>query len=210
MNISLEKYLADPCGTSSLPYWKSLITVPPENMLILHDSEFSANILNEYADEPYFRLSHDLRHILDAVLSDKFELFDASPSLFAEHISECYDDISMSESEIETYFTHSVYSPELWIAVRERDGGRMVASGIGEFDSQVGEGILEWIQVSSGYRGCGLGTFVVCGLLRRLAKTANFATVSGAVNNPSSPEKLYRKCGFVGSDVWHILRRKDN
>lgn len=210
MNISLEKYLADPCGTSSLPYWKSLVTVPPENLLILHDSEFSANLLNEYTDEPYFRLRHDLRHIPDASLSDEFELFDASPARFAEHISECYRDISMTESEIETYFTHSVYSPDLWIAVRERDGGRMVASGIGEFDAQVGEGILEWIQVSPGYRGCGLGTFVVNELLRRMSKIANFATVSGAVNNPSSPEKLYRKCGFVGSDVWHILRKKDN
>lgn len=210
MNISLEKYLADPCGASSLPYWKSLVTAPPENMLILHGSEFSTNLLNEYVDEPYFRLSHDLRHIPDAVLSGGFELFDASPAQFSQHICECYDDISMSESEIETYSTHSVYSPELWIAVRERNGGRMVASGIGEFDASVGEGVFEWIQVSPGYRGRGLGTFVVSELLRRMSKTANFATVSGAVNNPSSPEKLYRRCGFVGDDIWHILRKKDN
>lgn len=179
-------------------------------MLILHDSEFSANLLGEYVDEPYFRLSHDLRHIPDASLSDEFELFSASPAQFSEHISECYDDISMSESEVETYLTHRVYSPELWIAVRERHGGRMVASGIGEFDTQIGEGVLEWIQVSPEYRGCGLGTFVVCELLRRMSKTANFTTVSGAVNNPSSPEKLYRKCGFAGNDIWHILRKKDN
>ena len=34
-------------------------------------------------------------------------------------------------------------------------------------------------------------------LLLRMKPMARFATVSGQVNNLSSPEKLYRKCGFV-------------
>ena len=45
-------------------------------------------------------------------------------------------------------------------------------------------------------------------LLLRMKPMARFATVSGQVNNLSSPEKLYRKCGFVGNDVWHILKKK--
>lgn len=208
MNISLEKYLEDPCRASSLPYWKALVTNVPENMLILHDREFSSDLLADYDDEPYFRLRHDLRHIPDVRLPDGFELCGASPAQFAAHINESYADISVSAAEIEAYLQHNVYSPELWVAVRTRDSGKIVASGIAEFDPQIGEGILEWIQVSPECRRSGLGTFVVSELLHRIAKKANFATVSGAANNPSSPEKLYRKCGFVGSDIWHILRKK--
>lgn len=208
MNISLEKYLEDPCGASSLPYWKALVTNVPENMLILHDSAFSEDLLADYVDEPYFRLRHDLRHIPDARLPDGFELCDASPAQFASHINESYADISVSAEEIEAYLQHNVYSPELWAAVRACDSGKIVASGIAEFDSKIGEGILEWIQVSPEFRRFGLGTFVVSELLHRIAKKANFATVSGRANDSLSPEKLYRKCGFVGSDIWHILRKK--
>ena len=53
----------------------------------------------------------------------------------------------------------------------------------------------------------GLGTALVLELLRRLQDRAEFVTVSGEVNNPSNPQRLYRKCGFAGSDVWWLLRR---
>ena len=39
-------------------------------------------------------------------------------------------------------------------------------------------------------------------------ENATFATVSGQCNNPTNPEALYRKCGFTGSDVWHVLRKR--
>ncbi len=35
-----------------------------------------------------------------------------------------------------------------------------------------------------------------------------FATVSGKVTNKTKPEKLYRRCGFTGDDIWHILKSK--
>lgn len=38
---------------------------------------------------------------------------------------------------------------------------------------------------------------------------ARFATVSGKVNDPSAPQRLYRKCGFTGDDVWHILKKTE-
>ena len=66
---------------------------------------------------------------------------------------------------------------------------------------------LEWIQVSQRHRGKGLGRYVVSELLRRLKSKAGFATVSGQCNNATNPEMLYRKCGFSGNDVWHILRK---
>lgn len=83
---------------------------------------------------------------------------------------------------------------------------KIAATGIAEFDNQVYEGILEWIQVSPTYRGLGLGTYTVTELLKRISEKAKFATVSGQVDNVYKPENLYRKCGFKGNDVWHILR----
>ena len=54
----------------------------------------------------------------------------------------------------------------------------------------------------------GLGKYVVSELLWRMKERATFVTVSGQCNNPTNPEVLYRKCGFTGSDVWHVLRKR--
>jgi len=40
------------------------------------------------------------------------------------------------------------------------------------------------------------------------AKKAAFATVSGKADDPTCPERLYRSCGFVGNDIWHVMRKK--
>lgn len=206
--MNLEQYLQNPCAASSLPYWKAVQTAVPENMLIQHDRHFCADCLTDFIDEPYFRLYHDLQTLRAAILPDGFRLCQASPADYAAHINECYGSVSITEEEIKSYFQHSVYSAALWIAVQERNSQKIVATGIAELDEQVGEGILEWIQVSPAYRGLGLGTYVVSELLTRIAQRAKFATVSGQINNPSKPERLYRKCGFQGKDLWHVLKRK--
>ena len=206
--MNIRQYLQNPCGESSLPYWKTIGMVLPEDWRIVHDRNFCDKCLADYADEPYFRLYHDLQTVRAAVLPDGFRLCDATPAEYAAHIRQCYDGSDMTETEIKSYFDHSVYSPELWIAVQEWKSQKIVATGIAEFDPRVSEGILEWIQVSPSHRGLGLGTYVVSELLTRMAKKARFATVSGQINNPSKPESLYRKCGFRGNDVWHILRKR--
>lgn len=210
MNITKQQYLSNPCGESSLPYWKTVKMTLPENMLILHDRHFRVEYLADYIDEPYFRLYHSLQMPHAAILPNGFRLCKASPAEYAAHINECYDDITITEEEIRSYSRHSVYSSALWIAVQECVSKKIVATGIAEFDEQVGEGILEWIQVSSAYRGLGLGTYVVTELLTRIAHTAQFATVSGQINNPYKPENLYRKCGFQGNDIWHVLKKKSH
>ncbi|MCM1189868.1 MAG: GNAT family N-acetyltransferase [bacterium] len=208
MNITKQQYLSDPCGVSSLPYWKAVRTDIPENMLIQHDRDFCDKILTDYTDEPYFRLYHDLQMLRAASLPDGFRLCEAAPAEYAAHINQCYDGVSITEAEIKSYFQHSVYWAALWIAVQECKSKKIVATGIAELDEQAGEGILEWIQVSPAYRGLRLGTYVVAKLLTRIAQKAQFATVSGQVNNPFKPESLYRKCGFQGNDIWHILKKK--
>lgn len=209
MNITKQQYLSDPCGESSLPYWKAVGMEVPENMLIQHDRNFCGECLTDYIDEPYFRLYHDLQMLHTASLPEGFQLCEAAPAEYAAHINQSYVGASITEEEIKSYFQHSVYSAELWIAVQECKSRKIVATGIAELDEQVGEGILEWIQVSPTYRGLGLGAYVVTELLTRIAKKAQFATVSGQINNPSKPENLYRKCGFQGNDIWHILRKRN-
>lgn len=83
----------------------------------------------------------------------------------------------------------------------------LVGCGIADFDREAKEGILEWIQVLPEYRGKKIGKMIVNELLFRM-KNADFATVSGKINNRTNPERLYRSCGFVGNDIWHVLTKK--
>ena len=106
------------------------------------------------------------------------------------------------------YLLRPVYDAALWLTVKDDQTGAIAATGIAELDREIGEGVLEWIQVSKGYRGKGLGSFIVSELLWRMKDKTDFVTVSGQCNNPTNPEKLYRKCGFTGNDTWHILRER--
>lgn len=81
----------------------------------------------------------------------------------------------------------------------------IIASGIAEYDYEIKEGILEWIQVLPQYQHQGYGKIIVCELLNRLKSVcASFVAVSGLVDNETNPEKLYRSCGFTGNDIVYI------
>ena len=205
--IKKEQYLSNPCRISSIPYWKAKSIAIPNDMVILHHEEYKQSEYSEYKDEPYFRLIHDLKNLSAPTLPQDFSLSEATPADFATHINSCYDSIGVSESELKNYTARPVYNAALWLAVRDDETGSIVATGIAEFDQEIGEGVLEWIQVSKEFRGKGLGRFIVCELLWRMKDIAKFITVSGQCNNPENPEKLYRKCGFTGADVWHVLRK---
>ncbi len=209
MNIvSKKQYLENPCGTLSVPYWKANCTTVPDHMKILHHREFYPELLDKYFDEPYFRLQHHLQEVDSVSMPDGYSLYKATIPEFAEHINKCYKDVCLSVSELQSYIARRVYCPELWLAVKDINTGEIVATGIAELDEEIGEGVLEWIQVSKNYRRCGLGRYMVLDLLRRMKNTARFVTVSGQCCSPDKPEELYRKCGFIGNDVWHILREK--
>ena len=206
--LNLDEYLLAPCGTSSIPYWKALSVSVPSNMKILHHGDFTAETFRDYTDEPYFRLLHDLRQLPTPVLPSGYSVCDATLSDFAAHICACYASNCMTEEQLCDYAKREVYDAALWLAVRDDQSGRIVATAIAELDKRIGEGVLEWVQVSADHRRRGLGRFVVMELLQRMQTKANFATVSGQCNHPTCPEALYRSCGFTGNDVWHILRKK--
>ncbi len=202
------EYLKGPCRVSSIPYWKAKTICVPKGMRIVHNDDFSASMLEKYTDEPYFRLYHSLENIKKPILPYGYSLCDAVINEYAQHINSCYNDIGVSESELKEYTKRPIYMPSLWIAVKHLESNEIVATGIAEFDKEIGEGVLEWIQVSENHRKCGLATCLVNELLFRMKAFAKFVTVSGKCKDASCPEYLYRKCGFTGSDIWHILRSK--
>ena len=75
--ITLTEYLNNPCGTLSIPYWKAKNITIPLDMKILHDKDFCADILSDYADEKYFRLIHNLKEI-PKIITDDFEITTAT------------------------------------------------------------------------------------------------------------------------------------
>ena len=205
--ISKVQYLTNPCKTSSIPFWKAKSIVIPAGVKILHQKDFRESDFLQYIDEPYFRLRHDLMGLSEPEMPEGYSFYKASLEEFAEHINSCYDDICMTVEELRRYTSRAVYDAALWVAVRDLTGN-IVATGIAELDCEIGEGSLEWIQVSEGQRGKGLGRYIVSKLLWQLKEKADFVTVSGQCSNPTKPEMMYRKCGFTGSDVWHILRKR--
>lgn len=209
MIVSMERdvYLANPCKTSSLPFWKANKIVIPENMKIVLDADLHNVDVREYIDEKYFKLIHGMNDIEKPVLDSRYEMLCCEVSEYAKHIAICYDDVGISTEELMNYQTHAVYNQNLWIAVTECGRNTIIASGIAEIDIEIKEGILEWIQVSPEHRGKGLGKFVVNELLWRMKDKADFVTVSGKVDNPTNPKGLYAACGFSNEEIWHVMRK---
>ena len=199
-------YLDDPCKTSSLPFWKTVQIKLPENIAVIRDDEFKVESC-EVIDEPYFKLIHHVNEVQDYTLPDEFIMTDISVEEIANHINECYEEEGVTVDELALYKARDVYDENLWIAIREKDTNKIVASGIGEFDAAIGEGILDWIQVSAEYRQQGLGRAIVCELIKRLSQKADFITVSGRVNNTDNPFDLYQSCGFANPVIWHVITR---
>lgn len=208
--ISLDAYCSNPCGTLSIPYWKNKsITVPP-GMQIVHQQDFDASCWRAYRDEPYFRLMHDLTDVpadgggrYHCKTADETDL-----ALIMDLINRSYTDLTVTESQLQGYRETAAFTPDMWIIAYDTQTKACIGCGIADFDPEAREGVLEWIQVLPDCRGRGAGQFIVNELLRRMAGRADFATVSGRVDNAANPERLYRKCGFRGNDVWHILREK--
>ena len=205
----LEAYQENPCRVLSIPYWKHKHICIPENMCIVHDASYIEEGYADYHDEPYFRLYHDLMNIQTGKLNNISIItakYDDIP-LFVDVINQSYNDLSVTFEQLSSYTQTEVFCPELWIYAVDNTTTRIVGCGIADFDQEIHEGILEWIQIIPAYRGKGIGQLIVNELLKRISSMAKFATVSCKVNDPTSPEMLYRKCGFVGNDIWHILTR---
>ncbi len=209
--IPIEKYRDDPCGTLSIPYWKvKNLSVPP-NMRIVHERDFDAALLEKYADRRFFRLIHRLENIPEYNAAD-FEFRCISADMLGElsdMINRSYEhtSVGISVEQLKAMTASEVYCPELWIGAFA--DGKIIGSIICEFDKDTGEAAIEWLQVLPEYRNCGIAYALVCRALNKIRGAADFATVSGKCDDPTAPERVYRKCGFTGDDVWHILKTRE-
>ena len=178
--ISIEYYINNPCSSLSIPYWKSKNITVPDTMKIVHENRFSEELLKEYEDETYFRLYHSMKELSKTKL-EGYDIVTAVPEdigTIVSVINYSYADLQVNKEQMQGYIKTPVYQPELWILINGSANGKCI------------------------------GTAIVKELLWRGRGYAKFATVSGKVNNVTKPEVLYRKCGFTGDDVWHILHRK--
>jgi GNAT superfamily N-acetyltransferase len=125
----------------------------------------------------------------------------------ANFIRKCYPGIRIHADTVRSWIQHPVFNPALWIWGVDNETGKKVALGIAEFDPNIREGSLEWIQVLPRFRGQGWGAKIVFALMNRLRAHANFVTVAGEIENPNQPIRLYRQCGFTGDDTWWYLKR---
>lgn len=207
--ICLQEYLADPCGTLSIPWWKAKGTAVPPGMDIVHHSRFDESMAEGRAHSSFFRLIHRLRDIPRPVPSPGVT-FGQIPPERAQEVAQLigrsyrHSGIRVTGEEVRGWAASPVYWPELWIGAFA--DGTLVGAVIGEFDPEAGEGVIEWLQVLPEYRRRGIARALTARALEAMAGFADFATVSGERENPTGPEGVYRACGFEGEDVWHILR----
>ncbi|WP_346928650.1 GNAT family N-acetyltransferase [Clostridium sp.] len=116
-------------------------------------------------------------------------------------------EIKINNNEVLDWTKEKVFDNSLWVLVVENIKEMPIALGIAECDEDIVEGSLEWIQVLPQYRVYGIGAALVNFLLSILKEKSKFVTVSGKIDNKTNPQRMYRKCGFQGNDIWHILRR---
>ncbi len=182
-------------------------------MIIVHDKDFLVDILQEYTDTEYFRLKHNLKFIDKTVLRPEFYLTSIQEtqfSLLVDLINSSYTHlgIKIDIDQIKEWTNSEVYVPDLWTAIFKED--IMIGAIIIDYDKVTKEAIIEWMQVLPEYRRLGIASALINNSLECLRGIANFITVSGMMNNKTNPEVLYRKCGFTGDDLWHILIKKNN
>ena len=181
------------------------------SFILVHDDAMS--LFNGFTfdrREPYFRIIHKGEPpVYNCPTHCQYVTADPETDLeaVAEMIRACYPGSTMTATEVRSWLDHPVYDPYLWVWVVEDDTGKRVGLGIAEMDEAIGEASVEWVQVLPDEQGKGLGKAVVAELLRRVAGRAAFTTVSGREDNRTHPERLYRRCGFTGSDVWWLLAK---
>lgn len=205
--LTPEEYVVDPCGLLSIPLWKAQQIQIPVTMRILHDRDYKSELAVGFRDTVYFRLQHDLV-FTPAPVCPGFTLRTAGRSDLDQIVSiinRSYDDLRVTAEEVHGYTLKTVYAPQLWVMSTDISTGSPMGCALADFDRETGEMCLEWIQVLPQYRRRGVGKAMVQELLHRKPEGARFATVSGKVASPSSPEALYRSCGFTGQDYWHIM-----
>ena len=176
-------------------------------LLILHDNQMDDAFLDDFnSHQVYFRLQYDIGHPREIIHEYHIQEVDTQNELedVADFISQCYEDMKPTADYFYRCTQESVFGGHLWIWVIDPATKKKTGLGIAEYDANTGEGSLDWIQVLPDEQSKGIGKVVVTELTNRLQTQAKFITVAG---KSKYAEKLYRKCGFTGNDVWNVLTK---
>jgi GNAT superfamily N-acetyltransferase len=213
LRIAVEKlvdsvlYISDPCGSLSTAFWKKNHFKTPDSIEIVREKDS----FESTDGTRYFKLTHNLGIISDCELPSGYCFRNVQlpedTGAVADFINRCYG-YSFTADDVLHWTKYPVFDDKLWVFIRNERTQEPVALGVADFDKEIGEGSLEWIQVLPEMRGRGFGSLIVNELLSRLKGKAKFVTVSGECDNPTNPEKLYRKCRFVGDEIWRVVRKE--
>lgn len=126
-------------------------------------------------------------------------------SFHTQFINRCYDEIQVTEEQIQHLKETSAFFPEGWFILGTKQ--KPIASSITLLSRRVfTEGYLDWIQVHPEERQQGFGKQVVSESIRRILhiSTSNdpIITVSGALHNKYKPLNLYTSVGFSDTATW--------
>jgi len=126
--IRLQDYIENPCRVSFLPYWKTKSISVPADTLIIHEEQYRKGSFDEYDDERYFRLQHNMDGLRKPELPHGYEVVSATANEYAAHINDCYSDLSVTDDLIRSYAGHTVYDANLWVAVADAETKQIVFS----------------------------------------------------------------------------------
>lgn len=204
----VSEYLKNPCRFSALPLYKEVRQ--NNDILVVHNNEFKEELVkNSKLHQKFFRITHNFKDVnivdIPGYKTKKCNINIDSKKVI-DIINKSYLNIKFTKDEVNLMIKDVVYSSKMWIFIIDETTNIEVALGICQYDKITLEVIFDWIQVLPEYRGKGIGSMLVSHLLSIPPEGSKFATVSGDIDGTSSPEKLYRKCGFIGTDIWHIIK----
>lgn len=193
-----EDHILSPKQLAQVPF----VLTHAASLPVFNNREFSHRV-------PFFRILHRGSPKIYKLPQD-FMLKNVQPEseidAVAAFVRICYKNININSKIVRSWLNHPVYDPNLWVWILNEKTGQPAGLGIAELDKKIPEASLEWIQIHPNYQQRGLGSALVSELLRRVSDKVEFTTVSGKIDSPNYPEKLYRQCGFTGSDVWWLLK----
>lgn len=139
--MTVSEYRSNPCGLLSIPYWKAQKITIPEHMLIVHHSEYSDDLLQEYTDTVYFRLLHKFMHNIKSnnklILPPEFHINSIEKTMFqdlVELINNSYTHlgITVDIDQVEDWTKAETYEPQLWTGIFKED--RIIGAIVVDYD----------------------------------------------------------------------------
>ncbi len=204
------QYIENPCTTSPLSYWKSVNFRIPDNIKAVSEVIYRPEDYENCEVIKYFRLCHRMENINKPEIPEGFYITKPTLKEFSSHIGQCYEKESVTGKELQKYKERPTYDDSLWIGLKDKKSGELIASAIAEADREINEGYIEWIQVNRQYRKRGLGKYLLEEILYLMKGKVDFVTVSGKADDADNPEKLYTSCGFSEKVIWNIIMKNEN